>query len=72
MQSSPAKGLTIPGGRRPLQQRGGTEEVYDILHEWWFDEIEDKDFQEEEVYDLLEGSDKAVAACVVPARFCFW
>lgn len=39
--------MTIPGGRRPLQQRGGTEEVYDILHEGWFDEIEDKDFQEE-------------------------
>ena len=32
--------MTIPGGRRPLQQRGGT-------HEGWFDEIEDKDFQEE-------------------------
>ena len=39
--------MTIPGGRRPLQQRGGTEEVYDLLHEGWFDEIEDKDFQEE-------------------------
>ena len=26
---------------------GHFEEVYDILHEWWFDETEDKDFQEE-------------------------
>lgn len=51
---------------------GHFEEVYELLHEWWFDEIEDKDFQEEEVYDLLEGSEKAVAACVIPARFCFW
>ena len=32
--------MTIPvGGRRPLPERG--------THEVWFDEIEDKDFQEE-------------------------
>ena len=34
----------------PYNQRGGAEEVYDLLHEGWFDGIE-------EVYDLPEDKD---------------